>query len=254
MKEHANILGVRRFLPLSRPLMLSALALGLSVTALNATTDGFPKTPCINFGNDLDAPYEGAWGERITQQDINWIAQSGFRTLRLPVRFDAGWQGQIEPYLLARVDHIIKAAQAQGLTVILDLHHFDRLMHDPDAYESMFIAMWTELSEHFAHHEGALAFELLNEPRDAMTTQRAIALYDRVIPIIRANHPDRWIIVGGGMMNNIDEMLRMPVPDHHIALTFHYYDPFSFTHQQAEWLEEDLPPTDWGRPDEVAQI
>ncbi len=214
----------------------------------------FPQTPCINLGNALDAPYEGAWGAPISEADFDWLAAAGFRSLRLPVRFDAGWQGRIDPALLARVDEVIAQARARGFQVILDLHHFDRLMLDPDTYEDVFVAIWRELAEHFEGHDGALAFELLNEPRDALTTPRALALYQRVIPIIRARHPDRWIIIGGGEMNSLGQMLSLPVPDNRTALTFHYYDPFAFTHQLADWLDADMPAAQWGTAGETAQV
>ena len=233
---------------------VAAVAIGLGMVFSVSQAAAVPATPCINLGNALDAPHEGAWGPPISEADLDWLAEAGFRSVRLPVRFDAGWQGRIDPALLARVDQVIAQARARGLEVVLDLHHFDRLMQDPDAHVDTFVAIWAELSAHFEGHDAGLVFELLNEPRDALTGERALQLYQRVIPKIRARHPDRWIIIGGGAMNSLDEMLALPVPDPRVALTFHYYDPFAFTHQLADWLEGDMPATDWGSPEEVARI
>lgn len=233
---------------------LVATVAGLWMSCIATMASAFVQMPCVNLGNALDAPVEGAWGPPITEADLDWLAGTGFRSLRLPVRFDAGWQGRIAPALLARVDEVLAQAWARGFQVILDLHHFDRLMEDPDAHADKFVAIWAELAAHFEGHDEMLVFELLNEPRAALSTARALELFDRVIPTIRARHPDRWIIIGGGEMNSLNEMLTLPTPGRRIALTFHYYDPFHFTHQLADWLDDDLPATDWGSPDEVAQV
>ncbi|MBQ1203305.1 MAG: glycoside hydrolase family 5 protein [Loktanella sp.] len=216
--------------------------------------DAFPVHRCVYIGNVLDAPFEGAWGPAVSSFDLDWIAGAGFDTIRLPVRFGAHWNGMIWPGFLARVEQVIGQAQERGMTVILDLHHFDELMDDPDRYAPVFVAIWSELARHFADHGDLLVFELLNEPRGQVSTARAIALYQQVLPIIRAYSPDRWVILGGGEMNNRDEMRILPDFGPRVALTFHYYDPFRFTHQQSTWTEEVFPPLNWGTPAEIARV
>src|SRR5579859_7126636 len=41
----------------------------------------------VNFGNMLDAPREGDWGRWVRDGDIDRVAEAGFATIRLPVRF-----------------------------------------------------------------------------------------------------------------------------------------------------------------------
>jgi len=205
-----------------------------------------PVGRCINIGNVLDAPFEGAWGPAITEHDLDWIAGAGFDTIRLPVRFGSHWNGRIWPGFLARVEQVVLQAKQRGLTVILDLHHFDELMADPDTYAPVFVSIWAELADRFEGYDERLIFELLNEPHEAVTTSRAMELYKTVLPIIRRKHPDRWIILGGGDMNSLDEMLRLPEMGPNIALTFHYYAPVKFTHQQQAWTDQYFPPTGWG--------
>lgn len=209
-----------------------------------------PVNRCLNIGNVLDAPFEGAWGPAITEHDLDWIAGAGFDTIRLPVRFGSHWNGRIWPGFLARVEQVILQAKQRGLTVILDLHHFDELMADLDTYAPVFVSIWTELAERFEGYDERLIFELLNEPHDEVTTARALELYQSVLPMIRRKHPNRWIIVGGGDMNSLDEMLRLPDMGPKVAVTFHYYDPVGFTHQQQAWTNEYYPPTGWGSTQE----
>jgi aryl-phospho-beta-D-glucosidase BglC (GH1 family) len=43
----------------------------------------------INFGNALDAPMEGDWGVTLKPEWFHQIADSGFTTVRLPVRWSS---------------------------------------------------------------------------------------------------------------------------------------------------------------------
>ena len=170
------------------------------------------------------------------------IAAAGFDTVRLPVRFDAWFtNGQIDPVLLKRVDHVIGVALAQDLRVILDLHHFDALVDDPATQGDTFVAIWQALSAHYAGWPPELMFELLNEPNGALTTERIEALTDRVLQIIRAKHPERWVIATGGDWSAWQQLRNLKRRDDRTAYTFHYYWPFDFTHQEAEWVK-DIPP------------
>jgi len=228
----------------------------LLILALFASSlaHALPVQRCVNLGNALDAPREGEWGYVITPQDLDWIAAQGFDTIRLPVRFSQGWDGRINPALLVRVQQVIGQAQDRGLQVILDVHHFEALMQDPARHGPTLVAIWDELSVAFAGYGPDLIFEIVNEPTENLSTQGAEALYAQIIPRIRANHPDRWIIIGGGEWSSIDEMLRLSRPDSNVALTFHYYSPWEFTHQNAGWMTNPPPARNWGTRDERGQL
>ena len=103
-------------------------------------------------------------------------------TSRLKALGGLRFRSSISTGSLARVEQVIGQAQDRGVTVILDLHHFNELMDDPDTYTPLFIVIWTEVAQHSADYDGRLIFELLNEPRDQMTTQRTVALYEKVLP------------------------------------------------------------------------
>jgi endoglucanase len=59
------------------------------------------------------------------------------------------------------------------------------------------------------------------------------------LAVVRETNPDRFVIIGPVNWNNVDELanLRLPEEDRRIIGTFHYYNPFHFTHQGAEWNE-----------------
>jgi len=228
--------------------------LALAMLASPVWADDFAVARCVNLDQALEAPNEGDWGYRITQADIVWIAAEGFDTIRLPVRFDAHWDGQIAPDFLARVDTVIDWAMAEDLNVILDLHHFDNLMRNPAANAATFQAIWVELAEYYADHDDRLIFELLNEPHDALTTPKAVALFENVMPIIRAENPDRWVIIEGGDWADLNALPALPRFDERTALSFHYYGPWEFTHQQASWLTDPPPPMAWGSDSDIASV
>lgn len=213
-----------------------------------------PVERCVNMGNALDAPSEGLWGYTITTADLDWIAAQGFDTIRLPVRFSQDYTRQIDPALLARTTQVVDLALARGLQVLLDVHHFEALMTDPQRNGPILIAIWQELALHFQGYPPELMFEIINEPTENLTTDGAVALYNQIIPTIRALHPERWIVIGGGDWNSLEQMMRLGDPGPNIALTFHYYSPFEFTHQNAPWHDDPMPARDWGTQAEVRAV
>lgn len=232
--------------------MLRAL-IALALTTTQATA--FPVQRCINLGAAMEAPVEGDWGYTIQRPHITAIADAGFDTIRLPVRFSAHWNGtRLSPQILARTDEIIAWADAEGLNTILDLHHFTEFETDPDTHTPTLTKIWAALAAHYQNAPDTLMFELFNEPAEAFTTARTIPVFAQITATIRIHHPDRWIITGGGNWNDLDEMLHMPPPTHREVRTFHYYRPWDFTHQQAAYLDTPPPPTNWGSPQDHATL
>jgi endoglucanase len=89
---------------------------------------------------------------------------------------------------------------------------------------------------------GCVAFELLNEPREAATTAVLNPIYAQAIRQIRQISPHRTIFIGPGKFNSADELpkLRLPDDDDNLIITLHTYDPMFFTHQGADWVAPDF--------------
>ncbi|WP_243730793.1 glycoside hydrolase family 5 protein [Rubellimicrobium sp. CFH 75288] len=214
----------------------------------------FPVRRGISLGNTLDAPCEGDWGPPVSDGDLRWIAQAGFDTVRLPVRFAAHWDGRVRPSLMNRVEQIVEAVLSLGLNVILDLHHFDALMEDPERYGPVAAAIWAEIADRFRGAPDGLIFELLNEPRGRLGAVELQRLWASLLAVLRPSHPDRWIVLGGPDHSAAEQVAALPRPGPRIALTFHFYEPFAFTHQQADWLPVRHPRRGWGTPQERAAL
>jgi endoglucanase len=127
------------------------------------------------------------------------------------------------------------------LNVIVNIHHFDDFTTDPAANTNKFFALWRQIAAHYAKSPAGVAFELLNEPKDAATTTAMNPIYAEVIRQIRRSNPTRTIFVGPGKWNQVGELpgLRLPDDDENLIVTLHCYDPFYFTHQGATWSGPD---------------
>ncbi|PPE64981.1 glycoside hydrolase family 5 protein [Caldimonas caldifontis] len=196
----------------------------------------------INFGNMLEHAREGLAGPMLRDEFITLSAQAGFTAIRLPIRWDA--RAFLKPpYTISteffeRVDGVIRLAQAQGLAVILDMHHYAGMMLEPQTERERFLALWRQVAEHYRDAPATVMFELLNEPHRELTRARWNEALAAVLPVVRESNPHRTLIIGGGDWNAADALadLRLPRDDRNIIATFHYYEPMAVTHQGAEWV------------------
>lgn len=219
-----------------------------SPAAQNITT---PVRKCINLGGALEAKREGDWGYRIRAQDLRLIAKTGFDTIRLPVKYSAHTAAHapytIKPALLRRTDEIIRTSLDLGLKVILDVHHFNEFMQNPEAEMPLLRSIWAQLSAHYADWPGGLIFEMLNEAHANVTVEKSNRINAQLLKIIRERNPERWVVAGSGNWGSLSPLEAdakekfMPPTDRRLITTFHYYDPFEFTHQGVPFLSEPQP-------------
>lgn len=201
----------------------------------------------VNYGNMLEAPREGDWGVRFDDDYPRLIKDAGFRSVRLPVCWSAHTAAtkpfRVEADFLARVKHVVECNLAQGLNVVLNVHHFDELFEDPDGQKERFIALWEQIAEQFREADERVFFELLNEPHGKLSGDRWNDLLAETLEVIRHTHPRRWVIVGPDNWNNVQRLpqLKLPEQDRRLIATVHYYLPITFTHQGASWVRPTLP-------------
>lgn len=217
-------------------------AIVLLASPANAADEPLPVGTCINMGNHLEPERESGWGgKRIDAADFARIRAAGFQTVRVPVR----WSNKtgrapdhaIDPGWLARVARVVDQALAADLNVILNDHNFEALHEDPDANRAKLAAIWRQVAAHFADRPAArLWFEIENEPHAALGNDNLVATLAPALAAIRATNPDRPVVIGGGDWSGIDSLATLELPDDpNVHPTFHYYEPFDFTHQGATW-------------------
>lgn len=198
----------------------------------------------INLGNALEAPSEGAWGITLEAGYFEAIAKAGFQSVRIPTRWSAHSLSRepytIDPKFLRRVDWAIEVAQKNKLAIVLNVHHFDEVYLKPEEKLPQLAGIWKQLAEHYKDLPDNVVFEILNEPHtklDADNWNKAIV---QLLGVIRATNPKRVVMVGPTNWNNPHFLpgLKLPADDKQLIVTFHYYNPFEFTHQGAEWATD----------------
>jgi endoglucanase len=217
---------------------------------------------CINLGNMLEAPTEGAWGLRVRADWLPVIAEAGFDTVRIPIRWSAH-AAPDAPYtinaaFLARVDEVIGWALDAGLQAVINIHHYDELTAAPAQQRERFLALWEQIAAHYQDYPNTLLFEILNEPHSAFSARLWNRYQLDALAVIRRTNPTRTVILGGVEWNSIWQLhqVELPADREHLILTFHNYEPFEFTHQGAEWVNGSNAwlGTTWGSAGDVARL
>ena len=190
------------------------------------------------------------------------IANAGFKTVRIPICFSA-WASLESPYRWETVegiqmaDSFVSWALDKKLNVIIDLHHteFDGKVAGA-ADTSRIVWLWEQIAKHYKGSDPEhVFFEIRNEPHDIKPEDwRSQA--DEIIKAIRATDTRHTLIVGFHDWNSRQALIdSKPFDDKNIIYTFHYYDPFAFTHQGATWTSEgmaDLHPVPFpGSPSDI---
>jgi endoglucanase len=202
----------------------------------------------VNFGNALEAPSEGEWGMTLESHFFDLVKEGGFDTIRLPVSWTHHASKEapytIDAKFMARVQWAVDEALAQNLNIIVNVHHYDELNKDPVADEARYLAIWQQIAEHFKAYPDTVYFELLNEPHDTFNGNTALwnELLAKALNVVRESNPERAVIVGPTNWNSITSLGQLELPDDpNLIVTVHFYDPFEFTHQGAEWANPSPP-------------
>jgi endoglucanase len=131
--------------------------------------------PGWNLGNTYDAiPDETSWGNPpVTQALLKKVRSQGFKSIRLPVTWGvhqgAAPDYTIDPAWMSKVKQVVDWAQAEGLYVLLNMHHdswmwVNQLATDHDAVLARYDATWTQIAATFRDTSSKVVFESINEP------------------------------------------------------------------------------------------
>lgn len=195
----------------------------------------------VNLGNHWEAP-PGGWGITYTVEDIDLIAKEGFDHIRVPVAWHYHLaDGKISSKLLAELEPVLKRALDRKLTVIVNWHHFEDLCREPEKHRAAFSAGWSVIAIHFKDWPPSLYLELLNEPNGPLDHEMLTTVHADGIAAIRKADPKRILLVNPSQWAAIPALGRLFLPDgdDRIIASVHSYEPFQFTHQQAEWVKYD---------------
>lgn len=233
----------------------------------------------INLGNILSAPIEGNWASPLTEDYVDNVARLGFKTVRIPIRFDTQTtalsavtytdgngnyigspsQYSVNTTYLNRINQILGWCTSRGLVAIIDVHgdHWFWGSFNPSNAEyktgndrlaaiDRFKAIWRDISTTFQSQPETVLFEIMNEAYFDMSASEVDTINTQILAIIRATNPTRNVIVNGGGKNSWEAPLQMSdtflQSDNYLIATFHYYLPFKFTSSASQ----SNPDFDWG--------
>ena len=202
-----------------------------------------------NLGNSLESSYnETYWGNPATTKEmIDDIAQRGFNTLRVPVRWDDHYTNAsaytIDSSYMDRVEEVVNYGLDNDMYVILNVHHNDLQHNVPntDVISAELTAIWGQIGKRFKNYGDKLIFEVNNEPRCEDDWTGTAAYYESVN---QCNEAARAAIRATGG-NNTDRLVMLPTycasgdyakaaawtknaDDDMIAVSIHAYLPFDF--------------------------
>jgi endoglucanase len=181
----------------------------------------------------------------LKDSDFQLLKRLGFRSIRLPVAFDyLESRGLPLDDVFTRIDDVLKQCRKYGLKLIID-YHYGKLNDENFLTETpSLIKLWINITKRYLHEPGDLLFfELYNEPPHMNPSIWKDAVYN-IDAAIRKIDQQRTLLIGASNFNSIYELSRfVRLADNNIIYTFHFYEPFFFTHQGAEWVGDQVATT-----------
>ena len=234
--------------------MRSLVGLLIALSSLFAQTDPFAQNRRLGRGINLPGVFDRAGKDvpdpPMKAEYFKRIADAGFESVRLVIRWSSYAQEEppfrIQPDFLRKVDWAVTQSRNNGLAVVLDFHYYPLISftgtevsrEDPARNRARFLALWTQVAEHYKDAPREVMFGILNEPSRAnLGVDGWNKLVAETVAILRRSNPDRTLLIqtaNGGGFRTIEE-LRIPPGEVNAIVEVHYYDPGKFTHQQASW-------------------
>ncbi len=208
----------------------------------------------INMGNCFEAPSENEWGNPWNPEYFKIMAELGFKHVRLPVRWEPATRSMsvapysIAPSFLERIQTVVDTALKYDLHIIVNMHHHEALFETPAAQKERFLSQWFQIADYFKDYPDELLFEVLNEPHGNISPALWNEYFADALTEIRKTNPTRVVLLGVAEYGGLGGIGNLKLPnDEYIILSPHYYNPFNFTHQGAEWVDGSDPwlGTEW---------
>jgi endoglucanase len=224
-------------------LLLTLLSLFYSLTSVAQTpfSRGVNVTEWFQVGSPGQIQFT-----RFTKHDFENIKSLGCDVVRLPINLHSMTSGSpsytLDPLYVAFLDSVINWCEDLRLYLMIDNHTFDPNVNTSPDIGNILTKVWSQTAGHLKDRSDYILYEILNEPHGITTAQWG-AIQGQVISAIREKDTKHTIVVGGSGYNSYNELAGLPVyTDNNLLYTFHFYDPFMFTHQGASWTVPSMEP------------
>jgi aryl-phospho-beta-D-glucosidase BglC (GH1 family) len=184
----------------------------------------------------------------VTKADIDFIAQQGANTIRLPFNYklftDEDYMGLTGPKDgFERIDSVVSWCKANGLYLILDMHdcpggqtgdniddgHGYPWLFESEKSQELFCKIWQQIAFRYRQETTILGYELMNEPIAHYFENRyelykqLQPLYKKTVEAIRKVDENHIILLGGAHWNSFFWMLNDASYDDKLMYTCHRY-------------------------------
>lgn len=214
-----------------------------SALALPAQTPQCPFSRGFNLGGWFQDKSASELSNVYTVTDLENMMALGADHIRVPIDFgDMSFGGPgyaIDPILFMYLDRLVDWAETLGLYIILDYHPHATLADDPQRKQRL-IAFWQQVAERYKARSNRVLYELHNEPY-GLSDYEWGRLQGQVMDTIRAIDATRTLLVSPNAMSHFESLEALPwYADTRLIYTFHFYDPFLFTHQGTNWTDPSM--------------
>lgn len=192
----------------------------------------------------------------ITDTDFKNISNLGFEHVRLSVDpmllYDQSNPEVMNTEYLGYLDSALDSILQHNLAVIVDVHPEDTVkqtLATDDAFVDTFAQFSGTLAKHLSTRDAnSLFLEVLNEPSFGVFVEEGVnaierwdVVQNRLLSAMREGAPEHTLIATGHAWSGVDDLVTLtPVEDENVVYNFHFYESMPFTHQGADWIDEEF--------------
>ena len=184
---------------------------------------------------------------KYDETDFAMLKSMGVEIIRLPIHFanlmEPANTGKVYDIVFEKLDQVCDWAEKYQIYLVIDDHSFNSEAEDnnpPTAklYKEHLESVWSQVAQRYNNRSEYIIYEILNEPKaKGDISAKWNKIQQDIIDVIRSYDSNRTIVVTSSNFSSIDTLVKMkPYKDPNLIYTFHFYEPFVFTHQSATWV------------------
>lgn len=201
-----------------------------------------PFSKGVNLSEGL-----GAWNiNQYDKTDIDNLKSIGVDVIRLPLYLESfcvkDTNHQLDTILYVYLDTLVDACEADEIYCIIDNHSYtsDKVYPDRKIIDEHLQSVWAQLAAHYKDRSKYVMYEILNEPHNiSYNDWNKIQL--NALNTIRIYDTTHIVVLCGAEYSNAKDLRTIQFnTDPNVICTFHFYSPFHFTHQGADWTSPEV--------------